>query len=55
MTETDELFTLKNAFYLGSYREAIDEANSLKLKSDALRLERDVYVQRALIGLGQSA
>jgi coatomer protein complex subunit epsilon len=55
MTDTDELFTLKNAFYLGSYREAIDEASTLKLKSDALRLEKDVLVQRSYLGLGQSS
>ena len=32
---TDELYTLKQLFHLGSFREALDEAASLKLKPGA--------------------
>ena len=56
---TDELYTLKQLFYLGSFREALDEAASLKLKAgpagEAARLERDVLVLRSHVGLGHAA
>jgi coatomer protein complex subunit epsilon len=56
---TDELYTLKQLFHLGSYREALDEAASLKLKAgpagEAARLERDVLVLRSQVGLGLAA
>jgi hypothetical protein len=32
-------------------QEAIAEAGTLKLRTEALKLERDVFVQRALLGL----
>ncbi len=98
----DELYTLKNAFYLGNYQvrspvraarrgargarrpaaearrndapsracapahppapaptrplqETLAEAGSLTLKTEAQRLERDTYVHRANIGMGQHA
>jgi hypothetical protein len=34
-------------------QEAIDEAKSLHLKGDALKTERDCYVYRSYIALGQ--
>ena len=56
---TDELYTLKQLFYLGSFREALDEAASLKLKpgpaGEAARLERDVLALRSHVGLGHAA
>jgi hypothetical protein len=82
MADTDELYSVKNNFWLGNFQvshkyvrplrissvhrpccrscqchvchtpqDAISEARSLRLKPDALRLERDVYVYRSLIGL----
>jgi hypothetical protein len=50
--EVDELYTLKNAYWMGNYEEAIAEAKSLRLKTDALRAERDVYTARSNVGLG---
>ena len=56
---TDELYTLKQLFHLGSFREALDEAASLKLKpgpaGEAARLERDVLALRSQVGLGLAA
>lgn len=31
MTEVDELFELRNNFYLGNYTSTVNEANKLKL------------------------
>ena len=31
MTEVDELFELRNSFYLGNFTAAVNEANKLKL------------------------
>lgn len=52
MAEADELYTVKNNFWLGNFQDAIGEAKSVRLRPDsALRAERDVYVYRSLIGL----
>ena len=50
--EVDELYTLKNAYWMGNYEEAIAEAKSLRLKTDALKAERDAFIARSNIGLG---
>ncbi|TMW64659.1 hypothetical protein Poli38472_011539 [Pythium oligandrum] len=52
MAEPDDLFTLKNQLWVGNYQNAISEANMLNHVRDALRHERDVYVYRAHLGLG---
>ena len=52
MGDVDELYTVKTAFYVGDYEAAIGEARGLRLKSEAAKLERDVYVHRCYIGLG---
>lgn len=52
MAEADELYTVKNNYNLGNFQDAIAEAKSLRLRPDPnIRLERDVYVYRSLIGL----
>lgn len=51
MAESDELYTVKNSFWLGNYGEAIGEAKALRLKSEELKAERDIYVYRAHIGM----
>jgi len=45
----DELFDLKTAFYLGSFQQAINEAQKLKSNDNRLQLEKDVYMYRAYI------
>ena len=55
MAESDELYTLRNAFFLGNFQEALAEASTIpRPKSDLLRLERDVLVARAHIALGDA-
>lgn len=51
MAEPDELFTLKNQFWVGNYRNAISEASMLGHLNGAMKIERDVYVYRAYLGL----
>ncbi|CAK4103280.1 unnamed protein product [Aphanomyces euteiches] len=51
MSEPDELFTLKNQFWVGNYRNAIQEATVLSHVSEATKLDRDIYVYRAQLGL----
>lgn len=55
MAEPDDLFTLKNQLWVGNYQNAISEGGMLTHVRDALRHERDVYVFRAHLGLGNYA
>jgi len=52
MSEVDELFDLKNSFYLGNFAHTINEANKLKLAGDSAT-ERDVFLYRAMIAQKQ--
>lgn len=52
MAEPDELFTLKNQLWIGNYQNAISEGGMLNHLRESLRNERDVYVYRAYLGLG---
>ena len=51
----DELYSVKNLFWLGNYADAISEARSLRLKEGPARAERDIIVLRALCGQGNYA
>mmetsp|Transcript_21865 Transcript_21865/g.75425 ORF Transcript_21865/g.75425 Transcript_21865/m.75425 type:complete len:318 (-) Transcript_21865:41-994(-) len=53
MAEPDELYTLRNRFWLGNFSMAIAEGNQLSRLSDVLAVERDEFVYRSYIGLGQ--
>jgi coatomer protein complex subunit epsilon len=52
-SEPDELYTLRNLFWLGNYQMAINEASKLNRIQSKLLLERDEYVYRSYLGLGQ--
>jgi len=53
MADPDELYTLRNRFWLGNFQAAIQEGNGLSRLSDDLKVERDEFVYRCYIGLGQ--
>jgi len=53
MTDADDLFSLRNHFWLGNFQLAINEAGILNRLSDELKVERDCFVYRSYVGLGQ--
>lgn len=53
MSEPDDLFTLRNHFWLGSYQLAIAEGSGLGRLPEALRVERDEFIYRSYLALGQ--
>ncbi|KAJ1476206.1 coatomer epsilon subunit-domain-containing protein [Baffinella frigidus] len=52
---SDDLFSIKNEFYLGNYQGAINEAQSddLELSTPNDERDRDIIVYRSYIALGQ--
>ncbi|KAJ1430982.1 vesicle coat complex COPI, epsilon subunit [Ochromonadaceae sp. CCMP2298] len=52
-SEPDDLFTLRTLFWLGSYQAAINEANALVKLNGVLKVEKEEYVYRSYLGLGQ--
>mmetsp|Transcript_40507 Transcript_40507/g.126708 ORF Transcript_40507/g.126708 Transcript_40507/m.126708 type:complete len:297 (-) Transcript_40507:31-921(-) len=51
--DPDELYTLRNHFYVGNYQLAISEATNLSRLPAQLKTERDEYLYRSYIALGQ--
>ena len=50
--DPDELFTLRNYFFLGCYQMAINEASSVNALSEQTRVDKDFFMYRAYVGLG---
>eukprot|EP00741_Cyanophora_paradoxa_P025725 tig00000388_g24824.t1 len=48
----DELFELRNFFYLGAFQKALQEAATVTATTEALKIEKEVFVYRSHIGLG---
>lgn len=52
--EPDELYTLRNLFWLGNFQLAINEANGLKRCPPHMATEKLEYMYRSYIALGQN-
>lgn len=50
-TGADDLFSVKNNFWLGHYQAAINEGATLNFASEGVRAQRDLYTYRAYIAL----
>jgi len=51
-TDTDNLFELRNYFFLGNYQATINEANSVNVRSERDKVERDTLLYRCYIAQG---
>lgn len=53
MSGPDVLFPVRNNFYLGAFQASINESSVLRSLSDADAVEKDSFVYRSYIALGQ--
>lgn len=52
MGDTDILFDVRNHYLLGNYQGCINEANNVNARAEKDKVERDTYVYRSYIALG---
>ncbi|XP_049871705.1 coatomer subunit epsilon [Pectinophora gossypiella] len=50
--DVDELFDVKNAFFVGNYQQAINEAQGISPSTPLIALQRDTYLYRSYIAQG---
>ncbi|CAF4828805.1 unnamed protein product [Pieris macdunnoughi] len=50
--DVDKLFHVKNAFYVGNYQQAINDAQHVVCSSPLVTLERDAFLYRSYIAQG---
>jgi len=50
--EADELYAVRNHFYLGNYQACVSEGNAVTPGTEALRVERDCLIYRSFIAQG---
>ncbi|VVC92041.1 unnamed protein product [Leptidea sinapis] len=50
--DVDELFDVKNAFYVGNYQQAINEAQNANASHPQVALQRDTFMYRSYIAQG---
>lgn len=53
MSEPDELYTLRNLFWLGNFQQAINEATGLHRLPASMAVEKEEFVYRSYLALGQ--
>ena len=49
----DDLYTLRNLFWMGGFQLAINEANGMRNTAAALLTEKKEYLYRSYLALGQ--
>ncbi|XP_028406987.1 coatomer subunit epsilon-like [Dendronephthya gigantea] len=52
-SDVDELFDIRNSFYLGSYQRCINEVQKTQPSSQDLKIERDAFMFRAYCAQGK--
>lgn len=53
MSEPDELYNLRNNYWIGNYQKAISEGSALQRLSEEKKIESKEYIYRSYIALGQ--
>ena len=53
MGEPDELYTLRNLFWMGNFQLAINEANGMRNVPASLASEKKEFLYRSYLALGQ--